>query len=56
MSMTDKKQMKDEPLAKDAETASVIEDHHPEEKSEQTNSDMVEHGGPKGLEPTRFGD
>lgn len=56
MSMTDKKQMKDEPLAKDAETASVIEDHHLEEKSEQTNSDMVEHGGPKGLEPTRFGD
>lgn len=27
-----------------------------EQASSETISDVIEHGGPKGLEPTRFGD
>ncbi|MDC1115642.1 DUF1674 domain-containing protein [Alphaproteobacteria bacterium] len=27
-----------------------------EQASSETGSDVTEHGGPKGLEPTRFGD
>ena len=29
---------------------------HAPEKPEQDQPELVEHGGPKGLEPTRFGD
>ena len=61
MSTSNKDQMSSE-----AQTESPTEDHvevqaqdtamESEQASSETGSDVTEYGGPKGLEPTRFGD
>ena len=63
MMMTDNNQADPKALNPDTERAPEhasenAPEHAPEkpEKPEQDQPDLVEHGGPKGLEPTRFGD
>ena len=65
MSTSNKYQMSSEAQT-ESPTEDLAEDHvevqaqdtamESEQASSETGSDVTEHGGPKGLEPTRFGD
>lgn len=61
MSTLNKDQMSSEaqtesPMEDLAEVQAVDTAMETEKASSETGSDETEHGGPKGLEPTRFGD
>jgi hypothetical protein len=61
MSTSNKDQMSSEaqtesPMEDLAEVQAVDTAVETEKASSETGSDETEHGGPKGLEPTRFGD
>lgn len=56
MNTSNKQQADPETLSKDADMSKNASDQTQPAQQEHIDAEPVEYGGPKGLEPTRFGD